>query len=53
MDEKNYMESSLEYNSMFHGLPGFASSPPQRDWSNMKPRDYDTSASHNVTLDIV
>ena len=31
---------------MFHGLPGFASSSPQRGGFNTKPRDHDTLKSH-------
>jgi hypothetical protein len=31
---------------MFHALPDFESSPPQREGSNTKLGDHDTSKSH-------
>jgi hypothetical protein len=36
---------------MFHGVPDFASSPPQQSGSNTKPGDHDTSKS--LYLDLI
>ena len=43
---KNYVPHGIQ-SIMFHGLPNFASRPPQRCGSNMKPRHNGASKSHN------